>query len=213
MLYIATNKSLLQCHCIHSLFCQILLNICYVLRIGLHWWLSGKESACNAGDAHRRCVFNPWVRKIPWRRKWQPTPVFLPGKSHGWRNLVSYKSMGVAKESDITQQLNTTAIFQAIWCKHTIQFSRHNYAQLFITNSYKIHNLKYIQTHNLLCTVCVGGWVGMCTVLWRINRAIGLSVWNKTNSINSKLFNLSDFIFTPVNWKETVILKYFNGQR
>ena len=36
---------------------------------------------------------SPWVRKI-WRRKWQPTPVFLPGKSHGWRNLVRLQSMG-----------------------------------------------------------------------------------------------------------------------
>jgi len=34
--------------------------------------------------------FNPWVRKISWRRKWQPTPVFLPGKSHGQWNLVGY---------------------------------------------------------------------------------------------------------------------------
>ena len=38
----------------------------------------------------RRCGFNPWVGMIPWRRKWQPTPVFLPGKSHGQRNLVGY---------------------------------------------------------------------------------------------------------------------------
>ena len=40
--------------------------------------------------------FNPWVGKISWKRKWQPTPVFLPGKSHGWWNLVGY-SAGVAK--------------------------------------------------------------------------------------------------------------------
>ena len=38
--------------------------------------------------------FNPWVRKIPWRRKWQPTPVFLPGKFHGWRSLVGYSPWG-----------------------------------------------------------------------------------------------------------------------
>ena len=37
--------------------------------------------------AKRRRKFNPWVGKIPWRRKWQPTPVFLPGKSHGQRSL------------------------------------------------------------------------------------------------------------------------------
>ena len=42
----------------------------------------------------RRPGFDPWIRKIPWRRKWQPTPVFLPGKSHGWRSLVGYTPWG-----------------------------------------------------------------------------------------------------------------------
>ena len=49
-------------------------------------WLSGKQSACHCMN-HRRHEFDPWVRKIPWRRKWQPTPVFLPGKSHGQKSL------------------------------------------------------------------------------------------------------------------------------
>ena len=40
-----------------------------------HQWLSGKESVCQC-RSHRRCKFHPWVRKIPWRGKWQPTPVF-----------------------------------------------------------------------------------------------------------------------------------------
>ena len=48
-------------------------------------WLSGKESACQC----RRWEFDPWVGKISWRRKWQqPTPAFLPGKSHGQRSLL-----------------------------------------------------------------------------------------------------------------------------
>ena len=59
----------------------------YVLFV-LPRWFSGKESTCQC----RRSGFNPWVRKIPWRRKWQPTPVFLPEKSHGvhvaWRATV-----------------------------------------------------------------------------------------------------------------------------
>ena len=46
--------------------------------------------------------FDPWVRKISWRRKWQPTPVLLPGKAHGWRNLVGYSPWG-RKESDTTE--------------------------------------------------------------------------------------------------------------
>ena len=45
---------------------------------GLPWWLSGKESTCQC----RRLRFNSWVGKIPWRRKWQPTAVFLPGEVH-----------------------------------------------------------------------------------------------------------------------------------
>ena len=49
--------------------------------------------------------FNPWVRKISWRRKWQPTPVFLPGKSHGCSSLVGY-SPWARKESDTTELLH-----------------------------------------------------------------------------------------------------------
>ena len=52
----------------------------------------------------RRLRFNPWVRKIPWRRKWQPTSPFLPGESHGQRSLRGYSPWG-HKESDTTQWL------------------------------------------------------------------------------------------------------------
>ena len=49
--------------------------------------------------------FNSWVREIPWRKKWQPTPIFLPGKPHGQRSLAGYSPWG-HKESDTTQWLN-----------------------------------------------------------------------------------------------------------
>ena len=55
----------------------------------------------------RRLRFNPWVGKIPRRRKWQPTPVFLPGKSQGQRSLAGYSQWG-HKESDTTEQLHFT---------------------------------------------------------------------------------------------------------
>ena len=54
---------------------------------------SGKELTCQRRRCRRR-RFNPWVRKIPWRRAWQPTPVFLPGESHGQRGLVGYSPRG-----------------------------------------------------------------------------------------------------------------------
>ena len=50
--------------------------------------------------------FDPWIGKIPWRRAWQPTPVFLPGQSLGQRNLVGYSRCGY-KELDTTEQLST----------------------------------------------------------------------------------------------------------
>jgi len=57
-----------------------------------------KEPICQ-GRRGKRHRFDPWVGKIPWRRVWQHTPVFLPGKSHGQRKLVGYSPWGL-KESD-----------------------------------------------------------------------------------------------------------------
>ena len=53
-------------------------------------WFSGEESDLQG----RRFRLDPYVGKVPWRRKWQPTPVFLPGKCHGLRNLAGYKREG-----------------------------------------------------------------------------------------------------------------------
>ena len=53
-------------------------------------WLSGKEYVCQC----RRCRFNPLVGKIPWRRKWQSTLVFLPGKFQEQKSLVGYSPWG-----------------------------------------------------------------------------------------------------------------------
>ena len=50
---------------------------------------------------HKRCWFNPWIRKIPWRRAQQPIPIFLPGESHQQRCVVAYSPQG-CKESDTT---------------------------------------------------------------------------------------------------------------
>ena len=61
-------------------------------RTRLKWLSSSSSSQCRR---HKRCGFNSWVRKIPLRRAWQPTPVFLPGESHEQRSLASVH--GVAK--------------------------------------------------------------------------------------------------------------------
>jgi len=63
------------------------------------WWRSGKECTYQG----RQSGLNPWVRKLPWRRKWQPIPVFLPGKSHGQQSLV-----GCSDSLDVTKEWDTT---------------------------------------------------------------------------------------------------------
>jgi len=62
---------------------------------------SGKESACQC-RGHKTHRFDPWVQKIPWRRKWQLTLIFLPGKLHGQRSMVGYSPSG-CKELDTTE--------------------------------------------------------------------------------------------------------------
>ena len=72
-----------------------------IFLIGLPWWLRGETICLEC----RRPGFSPWVGKMPWRRKWHPTPVLLPGESHGGRSLVGYSPWG-RKESDTTERLH-----------------------------------------------------------------------------------------------------------
>ena len=69
-------------------------------------WCSDEESACQY-RRHKRRGFDPWVRKIPWRRKWHPTSV-LPGESRGQRSLTCYSPWG-CKEADTTEHTRTNA--------------------------------------------------------------------------------------------------------
>ena len=81
-------------------------------QLGLPRGLKGKEFTCQCRRC-RRHGFNPWIRKIPWRRKWQPTPVLLPGKFHGQKSLVGYKSMGLQRvRDDLAHKYLTTKILQ-----------------------------------------------------------------------------------------------------
>ena len=72
------------------------------LFLNCPWWLSQWRICLQS----RRLGIDPWLGKIPWRRKWQPTPVFLPGESHGQRSLAGCSPRG-HKESDTTEQLSS----------------------------------------------------------------------------------------------------------
>ena len=79
-----------RCHCL----------LIYIL-LQLPRWLNSKESTCQC----RSCKLDTSVRKIPWRRKWKPTPIFLPGESHGRRSMVGSSPWG-RKESGTTERLH-----------------------------------------------------------------------------------------------------------
>ena len=72
-----------------------------------------------------RPEFDPWIGKIPWKRKWQPTPVLLPGKSHGWRSLVGCSPRG-CKESDTSERQH----------EYSIVYMYHNYFVNSSVNGY-----------------------------------------------------------------------------
>ena len=82
-------------------------------------WRSDRESACQ-GRRSRRHGYDPWVGMIPWRRKWQPTPVFLPGKTQEQRSLVGYRPWG-HKELVTSELLSMNVSFMFI---HVVAYDR-----------------------------------------------------------------------------------------
>ena len=91
------------------------LRLDLVLEQGFPGGSEVEASACNAGDLGSIPGSNPWVRKIPWRRKWQPTTVLLPGKSHGRRSLVGCSLVhGVATSRTRLSDFTFTFHFHAL---------------------------------------------------------------------------------------------------
>ena len=70
--------------------------------LGFPRWQNGEESSCQCRGS-KRCKFDPWVGKTPWSRKWQPTPLFLHGESHGQRSLVGYSPWSHKSGTQLTQ--------------------------------------------------------------------------------------------------------------
>ena len=94
-----------------------------------HCWASLVAQMVKHLPAMQETRDDPWVWKIPWRRKWQPTPVLLPGKFHRQRSLVSYSPWG-HKELDMTEQLHFSIIVQ-FWSIFVVQLLSHVW--LFVT--------------------------------------------------------------------------------
>ena len=134
---------------------------------------TGKEFDSWCGR-HRNCEFDHWVGKIPWRRKWQPTPEFLLEESYGQRSLMGY-SPWVLKESDMTECLSTHSLTLYV------PYFSYTYLPMITFNLHVWHNERWIKTINnkilissvqLLC--CAWLFATSCTAA----RQVSLSITN-----------------------------------
>ena len=120
--HIAVHLKLTQ-HCTPTIpqLKKIIFLICAmgIIAVASQWAIlkitggvSGKESTYQC-RTYKRHGFDPWVRKIPWRKAWQPIPVIFPGESHGQRSLAGFGPQG-HKESSTTKQLSSWHILQTM---------------------------------------------------------------------------------------------------
>ena len=123
--------------------------------------------------------FHPWVRKIPWRREWWPTPVFLPGEFHGQRSLEGYSSWG-HKGSDTTERLTLSVIYIHIFSKSLGQCFCYNNC-LTGVGKYKLKSCKQILwlIYSILHTGTYSIWSGV-----KKSTATGRQIWNSKRALN-----------------------------
>ena len=115
---------------------------------------------------YRRCRshrLDPWVGKIPWRRAWQPAPVFLPGESHGQRSLAGYGPRGF-KELDTTERLNTAQ--RGLTGLLTIRSLFVLLASVFDSDLRALANQTYGCTHQELSSSLLLGLRICCPLSW-----------------------------------------------
>ena len=139
------------------------------LFAGQQWGFPGgsevKASACNAGDLG----LIPGLGRFPWRRKWQPTPVFLPGESHGRRNLVGYSPRG-RKESDTTERLHFH--FLSLWR------NRHKRTDLWTRGEDEMYGERNMETHITICKIDSQQEFAVCLRKLKQGLCINLEEWD-----------------------------------
>ena len=130
---------------------------------------SGKEPACQC----RRCRFDPWIGKILCRRKWQPTPVFLPGESHGQRSLVrlqrgghNWSNLAATMTSDAEHHfIGLDALCVSPSVKHLLRSFAHLFNWLVFLFSFK-YSFRISEYKSLISYVICICFLIVCVLSW-----------------------------------------------
>ena len=126
-----------------------------IRRYELPWWHRGKDSDCQC----RRYRFNPWVGKIPWRRKWQATPVFLPWKSHGQRSQAGNSPRGLKRvRHELVTKQQHNKIFQVNFVLFLPCFGINHFPE----NLYFFQWKMALRDHSLHTRDALCYWVSLC---------------------------------------------------
>ena len=119
-----------------------------------------------------RPKFNPWVREIPWRREWQPTPVFLPGKFHGQRKLAVY-SPWHRKESDTIEQPTLSLFSCTTHLFRMCTSSWLSFGKLYISRYLSISSSCLVHWHITVCPILLSLWYWLYFLLFHFLLYLG----------------------------------------
>ena len=146
------------------------------LYIRLHWCLIWQRICLQC----RRPGFNPWVWKIPWTRKWQPTPLFLPGELHGQRNLVGYSPWS-HKELDMTERLTLSHFFSQKILYHLLHIIERSDWSCIMCSAQCLAHVNAIAINKVLTTFIqpLGTIYGYCitTVTFFLEEKHFIDIW------------------------------------
>ena len=205
----------------------------YGFSTGLPRWLSGKESTCQC----RRRRFNPWVRKIAWRRKWLPTAVFVPGKSHEQRSLADYSPWGHKRVGHGWVSEQQQAASKSASCmnesvtewpgSHSLEVSPHP-SQVHLFSSAQIHLSPHSHWAPSLHRACLGlgtkhERMSQCLsrIIWWVNEWMPENNPPGPRALDCKTIYHSDFLDclpsvtvfkAPLTWSTNCLLPC-NAQR
>ena len=135
---------------------------------GFPRWLRGKQTTCQC----RRLRLDPWIEKIPWKREWQPTPIFLPEKFHGQRSLAGLQSMGSQKSQTQLNNLTatTTNLYKTcrllLWTQGLSLNPRRPDCQLKVVLWLSLFEFPWVTLSRHKGNICTWFRPGVCARVW-----------------------------------------------